>query len=206
MDSSFIILIFFSYLLGSVNFATIITHIKLGINVRELGDHNPGATNVYRNVDKKLGVLVAILDGLKGFIPLVFAKRVGAPDAVLLIAGAAVILGHDYSIFYHFNGGTGISTTIGSGLFFAPEEIFIPFLFVVAIMYFILYLKNKRDNNFLPLETGEAIAYICFLFLVFAPNISNKIKMFFLITTSIVVIRKFDVVQYLLGKRRKAFL
>jgi len=63
----YIVFILFSYLLGAVNFAIIFTSLKLNINIRNLGDHNPGATNVYLNVDKRLGILVGILDGLKGF-------------------------------------------------------------------------------------------------------------------------------------------
>ena len=199
MNGLFIILVLSSYLFGSVNFATLFTYAKYGINIRRLGDHNPGATNVYLNVDKKLGVLVAVLDASKGFIPLVFAKRIGAPDTLFLVVGTTAILGHNYPIFYHFDGGTGISTTIGCGLFLAPEEMFIIALFTIPIMYFLLYLKNK-NNNIFPLETGEAIVYICFLLFIFIPTLSNEVKMFFLIATMLVVIRKFDVVQHLFRK------
>ena len=184
MDKSlFIILILFAYLSGSVNFATLFTYVKRGINIRELGDHNPGATNVYLHVDKRMGVLVFILDALKGFIPLTLAKRTGASDAILLIVALSAILGHDYPILYHFKGGTGISTTIGCGLFFAPKEMFIIALFIIPIMYFLLYLK-KKNSSILPLETGEATIYISFLSFTFMRGEANEVKMFFLIYES----------------------
>lgn len=196
-----ILMILFAYLFGSVNFATLFTYLKRGIDIRELGDHNPGATNVYLNVDKRLGVLVFILDASKGFIPLMITKRAGGSDALLLAVALFAILGHDYSIFYHFRGGTGISTTIGCGLFFAPEEMFIIALFTVPTMYFLLYLK-KKNSSILPLETGESIAYVSFLLSIFVRGIPNEVKMFFLIATMIVVIRRFDAVQHLFKEHR----
>jgi len=196
----YIVFILFSYLLGAVNFAIIFTSLKLNIDIRNLGDHNPGATNVYLNVDKRLGVLVGILDGLKGFIPLIFAKKVGAPSAILLVISAAVILGHDYPVFYHFSGGTGISTTVGAALFFVPQESLMLLLFVAVIIYSLLFLKNKRGGSFSPLETGEAIGYICFLLLILAPNTPNIAKMFYFLAILIVVIRRFDKVKQLFGR------
>ncbi|MEA3314205.1 MAG: glycerol-3-phosphate acyltransferase [Caldisericota bacterium] len=196
----YIALILVSYLIGAVNFAIIFTSVKLNIDIRNLGDHNPGATNVYFNVDKRLGVLVGILDGLKGFIPLVFARRIGAPSVILLIIGAAAILGHDYPVFYHFNGGSGISTTAGVALFFAPKESLMILLFAAVIIYSLHFLKNKRTGSFSLLEIGEAIVYICFLLCIFAPNILNLTKMFYFLAVLIVVIRRFDKVKQLLSR------
>ncbi len=201
----YIAFIFVSYLIGAVNFAIIFTSLKLNIDIRNLGDYNPGATNVYLNVDKRLGVLVGILDGLKGFIPLVFARRIGAPSAILLIIGAAVILGHDYPIFYHFNGGSGISTTAGVALFFAPKESLMILLFAAVIIYSLRFLKNKRGGSFSLLEIGEAIIYICFLLFIFAPNTSSVIKMFYFLAVLIVVIRRFDRVEQLFSRNNRVY-
>jgi len=201
----YIVFILFSYLLGAVNFAIIFTFLKLNINIRNLGDHNPGATNVYLNVDKRLGILVGILDGLKGFVPLFFAKKAGASSAILLIISVAVILGHDYPVFYHFNGGTGISATVGAALFFAPKESLMILLFVAIIIYSLRFLKNKRDSSFSPLEIGETIGYVCFLLFVFAPNIPNIAKMFYFLAVLIVVIRKFDRVEQLFSRNNRVY-
>ncbi len=201
MNSSlYIAFILFSYLLGAVNFAIIFTSLKLNIDIRNLGDHNPGATNVYLNVNKRIGILVSILDGLKGFVPLVFARKVGAPSAILLVISAAVILGHDYPVFYHFSGGTGISTTVGAALFFAPKESFMVLLFAAVIIYSLRFLKNKRSSSFSPLETGEAIGYVCFLLFILTPNTPNVVKMFYFLAVLIVVIRRFDRVKQLFNR------
>lgn len=205
MNSLYIAFILFSYLLGAVNFAIIFTSLKLNIDIRNLGDHNPGSTNVYLNVDKRLGVLVAILDGLKGFVPLFFAKKANMPDTILLIIGVAVIFGHDYPVFYHFNGGTGISTTVGAALFFAPKESLMILLFVAVIIYSLSFLKNKRGGSFSPLEIGEAIGYVCFLLFIFNPNTSNVTKMFYFLAVLIVVIRRFDRVEQLFSRNNRDY-
>jgi glycerol-3-phosphate acyltransferase PlsY len=205
MNSLYVVFILTSYLFGTVNFAILFTSFKLGVDIRNLGDHNPGATNVFFNVGKRLGILVAILDGLKGFIPLFFARRAGVPDAILLIIGAVVILGHDYPVFYHFKGGTGISTTAGAALFFAPGESIMILLFVTLIAYSLLFLKNKRGGSFSPLEIGESIGYVCFLLFLFSPNVSNVTKIFYFLAVLIVVVRRFDRVEQLFSRNNTGY-
>jgi acyl-phosphate glycerol 3-phosphate acyltransferase len=177
----FIVLIFLSYLFGSINFAILATYIKCGADIREIGNHNPGAANVFRSVDKRFGILVGILDGSKGFILLIFAKWVGAPNTVLLLISAAAILGHNYPIFYHFKGGTGLSTTMGCALFFAPKEMLLIMLFLIPLGYFLHYIKEKMGSNLSPGGVCIPIFYIYFLLLVFIPSISNEVKVFSLI-------------------------
>lgn len=199
MNGLFVVLILLSYLFSSINFAIWFTYIKFGADIRKLGDHNPGSTNVFKNVDKRLGIIVGILDGLKGFLPLILAKWVGAPDTLLLLVSAAAILGHDYPIFYYFKGGSGLSTTMGCALFFAPKETLLLLSFLVPFIYFLHY--TKKSGRFRPTDIGSFIFYMYFLILVFIPGISNEIKIFSLIALSIVVIRRrSETVQVLEGK------
>ena len=65
-----ILLLFLSYLSGSIPWGVIVTYLVKGIDIRQYGSGNTGATNVFRVVGKKWGILVFVLDFLKGFLPL----------------------------------------------------------------------------------------------------------------------------------------
>jgi acyl phosphate:glycerol-3-phosphate acyltransferase len=105
------------FLAGSINPATLLTRAR-GVNIRQLGSGNPGATNTARALGKRAGVLVAVLDILKGFIPVVvfsgWSPQAGA------IAGLAAVLGHVFSPFLNWKGGKGVATTLGVVLGMQP--------------------------------------------------------------------------------------
>ena len=106
-----------AYLLGSIPFAVVVSRAFGLADPRSFGSGNPGATNVLRTGNKAAAVLTLIGDGLKGFIAVALANRLGASwgDASLASAGAAlaVFIGHLYPIFHRFAGGKGASTAAG---------------------------------------------------------------------------------------------
>jgi acyl phosphate:glycerol-3-phosphate acyltransferase len=138
--------ILIGYLSGSVNYAIIITKLVMGVDIRKLGNLNPGTSNVMREVGKPWGILVGTLDGLKGLIPIVlfrifFFKEFTNPDfAILYLVGIAAVLGHCKSIFLHFTGGGGIGTMLGVSLFFVPIEFVFSLLLGGAIV--LIFFKN----------------------------------------------------------------
>lgn len=113
-----------AYLVGSVNSSIIISKI-IGTDIREHGSGNAGATNMLRTYGKKIGILTLVLDALKGVAGVGIALIVNAVLAVYLpeavasdaaeymryMCGAAVVIGHNYPIFFQFKGGKGISTS-----------------------------------------------------------------------------------------------
>jgi len=112
MDSLYI-LIPLAYLLGSISAAIIICKMMGLPDPRTLGSNNPGATNVLRIGGKKAAALTLVGDFLKGLVPVVVAKLLGA-DAVLLAGvGFAAFIGHLYPIFFGFRGGKGVATAFG---------------------------------------------------------------------------------------------
>ena len=123
------------YLSGSVNYAIIVTKAVTGGDIREMGNHVPGMSNVLRTVGKKWGALVCALDALKGLVPLVLARAFLFPaDAsydfgCLYLVGIAAVLGHCKPLFHGFRGGGGIATFLGVSLFFVPVE----FLFSMLV-------------------------------------------------------------------------
>ncbi len=119
-----LITILLSYLLGSIPFGYIAGRIK-GVDLREHGSRNIGATNAIRVLGKAWGILVFILDFLKGFLPVLAVKLSAGGDLgsmssqqtlLMLAVFLAVVLGHTFTIFLGFKGGKGVATTAG-GLF-----------------------------------------------------------------------------------------
>jgi acyl phosphate:glycerol-3-phosphate acyltransferase len=115
-----------AYLLGAIPFGFLIGRFY-GIDIREHGSGNVGATNVTRSVGKKAGKLCFFLDMLKGLLPvlvvtlLIKNKVFEDPHAVaLLLAAFCPIAGHMWSVFLKFKGGKGISTAGGGVLILAP--------------------------------------------------------------------------------------
>lgn len=110
-----------AYLIGSIPFGYLAGRLN-GIDLREHGSHNIGATNAVRVLGKKWGIPVFICDFLKGFLPLLFVKeQLGGTvelfdaDQMAWLLGvlAALILGHTYTCFLGFKGGKGVATTAG---------------------------------------------------------------------------------------------
>ncbi|MBF06155.1 MAG: glycerol-3-phosphate acyltransferase [Chloroflexi bacterium] len=121
MDTSshVIVMLVVGYLLGSIPFARLFT-IRSGIDLFEVGTGNPGAANVFRKIDKRIGAAVFLADGLKGALPVFIANMMGAPQDLWIIAGAAAVIGHWYPIFNRFKGGAGLATGAGVVLGLMP--------------------------------------------------------------------------------------
>src|SRR5438046_79671 len=106
-----------AYLLGSVSFAVLVSKIFGLPDPHSYGSGNPGATNVLRTGNKAAAVLTLVGDGLKGFVAVALAHRLGASwgDASLASAGAAlaVFVGHLYPLYHRFAGGKGVATALG---------------------------------------------------------------------------------------------
>lgn len=121
MDTSshVIVMLVVGYLLGSIPFARLFT-MRSGIDLFEVGTGNPGAANVFRKIDKRIGAAVFLADGLKGALPVFIANMMGAPQDLWVISGAAAVIGHWYPIFNRFKGGAGLATGAGVVLGLMP--------------------------------------------------------------------------------------
>lgn len=105
----------FAYLAGSIPTAVWYGKIFHGIDVRQHGSGNAGATNSLRTLGKKAGIIVLIVDFLKGFLAVKAASLFSTEiDNILpLIMGLSVIVGHIFPIFAQFRGGKGVATAMG---------------------------------------------------------------------------------------------
>ncbi len=109
-----------AYLVGSISFAVVVSKLFGLPDPRSYGSGNPGATNVLRSGSKAAAALTLAGDGIKGWLAVWLASRLGASwgDASLATAGAAlaVFLGHLYPVFHRFAGGKGVATAAGAAM------------------------------------------------------------------------------------------
>jgi glycerol-3-phosphate acyltransferase PlsY len=103
--------ILLSYLIGSIPFGFILGRVK-GVDIRAQGSGNIGATNVWRTIGPKHGVLVLVLDAAKGVAGVYLGRKTGI-EGLELITGISAILGHAFPIFLYFKGGKIIATGLG---------------------------------------------------------------------------------------------
>lgn len=105
--------IFAGYLLGSIPFALLTARRWSATDLRHIGSGNLGAANVMRASGVRAGVVVALLDMLKGAASVILAERLSPSAAAPAVAGFAAIVGHIYPIWLRFRGGKGVATACG---------------------------------------------------------------------------------------------
>ncbi len=113
-----------SYLLGAIPTSYLVCRLARGIDLRETGSRNLGATNLYRVMGWGYAIPVALFDMFKGWLPVaVLGPAVAAPEWVPLAAGVTAVIGHMFSPFVRFRGGKGVATGAGVLLALAPLAI-----------------------------------------------------------------------------------
>ena len=185
-----------SYLIGSIPTAYIFGKLYRGIDIREHGSGNVGATNVFRVLGKTPGIIVLILDIVKGIVPVVIvADLFGATQVIdRILFAVCAVCGHNWTIFLKFKGGKGIATSLGVliGLTIKIAAIRIVLLFTLLswLISFsitgIVSLSSIIAGTLLPIFmvfTGQSFEIICLgvVFCVFVtvshrPNIKRLLS------------------------------
>ena len=133
------------YLLGSIPFAYIAGKVSRGIDLRQHGSGNLGATNVYRTLGAKVASVVFVLDTLKGALPVLAVQRyaIGTHlDLWAIAAGVAAIVGHAKPIFLLWKGGgKGVATGLGAFVMLAPKIVLIALGIFVAMVFAFRYIS-----------------------------------------------------------------
>lgn len=133
--------IIIAYFLGSLPSGVWIGKITKNIDIRNYGSKNSGATNAYRILGAKYGLMVLFADALKGFLAVALAEAGGlSPNAVSIVA-LVVILGHSLSFFLAFKGGKGVATSLGVFLFLEPKVTFLLILIFIAVVFVSRYIS-----------------------------------------------------------------
>ena len=112
-----VIAVLAAYAIGSLSFAVLVSRAMGLRDPRTYGSNNPGATNVLRSGNKAAAVATLLLDALKGWLPVMLVKWLGADyglgGGTVAAVGLAAFLGHLYPVFFGFKGGKGVATAAG---------------------------------------------------------------------------------------------
>lgn len=163
----FLLVLIGSYMLGSIPSSVWVGRWFFGIDIREHGSGNAGATNTVRILGYKAGIPVLLFDIAKGWFPVFLIGTILNWDVLLdkiiylqIIAGLASVIGHVYPIYIGFRGGKGVGTLAGMALGLFPLAFLSSLLVFVLVIVFTKYVS-----------LGSMLAAITFpLFLVFVFN------------------------------------
>ncbi|MGD9568452.1 MAG: glycerol-3-phosphate 1-O-acyltransferase PlsY [Sedimentibacter sp.] len=152
----FIIIAIISYFLGNISFAYILGKIFAKKDVRDYGSGSAGATNALRTFGKKIGVMVFIGDVLKGVIAVILGRRLGGQNGAYL-AGALVIIGHNWPVLLNFKGGKGVATTIGVMIF---VNLYLTLICVVLGVIIIIITRMVSLGSIFGMALAPVVAII----------------------------------------------
>jgi len=168
-----------AYLIGSIPTSYVIGKTFHGIDLREHGSGNLGATNAFRILGVKWAVPVVILDVAKGFVPVwLFASLAGVGFGWTLAFGAAAIVGHMFSVFVGFKGGKGMATSAGVLLGLAPWAVLGSLIVWCALTFSTGYVS-----------LGSIVAAVAMpLLVVFTPHAGGNALLWFATGLAVVVV------------------
>ena len=150
-----VLVVALGYLLGSVPFAYLFAR-RNGIDLRQVGSGNVGATNVLRTSGVPEAVIVMCLDAVKGSFAVVIADRFASGPAIPVAAGLASIVGHIYPVWLGFRGGKGVATAAGVFAVLAPVALGIAAAVVVAAAWITRYISVGSIAAALALAVAAA--------------------------------------------------
>lgn len=159
MDTLFMVV--FAYLLGSVPTGFLLGSLS-GVDVRETGSGNVGATNVARVVGRGQGLITLVGDVAKGFIPAFLSLHLGFSFAITSLVALAAFIGHLYPVFLKFQGGKGVAIALGIFLSLAPMAT------LVLIFVFCFVAMVSRVVSLASL-VAVGLAPIAFWFFSYSP-------------------------------------
>jgi glycerol-3-phosphate acyltransferase PlsY len=161
--TTFLLAAAIAFAFGAVPVAYTIGRLN-GINVFQVGSRQAGATNIWREVSRKQGVIVILIDWAKGLIAIYMARYLGLQGPELLVPATAAIAGHWNSPATKFKGGDGVVTLMGTSMGIAPIAVFIS----LVIGTFFSVVMNRKLSH--PSLLGGIIGYVVFIGLAFRPN------------------------------------
>lgn len=139
----FLLIIPVSYLLGSIPWGFLVTHLVNGLDVRKYGSGRIGMTNVLRLSGVKVAIPVLLMDMSKGVLVVLFARAISeSSPAIVSVAAILVIVGHNWSIFLKFKGGRGIATGAGAAMFLLWPLGFVAFVAGVSIFTLMTFVTR----------------------------------------------------------------
>jgi acyl phosphate:glycerol-3-phosphate acyltransferase len=207
-------IIILSYLIGSIPTGIIITKAVRGIDIRNYGSGNAGGTNVMRVLGWKHGLLVILLDALKGVIAVVIIARLHYGNIpfqnvtpfddftlVQIIAGIAAVVGHIWTVFASFRGGKGIATALGMLIILVTVDM------LIAIGVFLLVVTISRYVSLGSLLGAISVPLTLIIreniFNVNIPGYNTILPFVILVSLLVIFTHRKNVVRILNGKENR---
>lgn len=170
------------YLLGSVSCGLLLVKLICGIDIRDYGSHNIGATNVFRTVGAQMASFVLLGDLLKGVLALYLVNHYVSSDlTVLILCATCAILGHSFSWMCGFKGGKGVATGLGILLYFMPE---------VAVFALTIWLATVFVTRYVSL--GSILAALAAPFSAWYLGYDGRLVAFVGLCAAVVVARHYQ--------------
>jgi glycerol-3-phosphate acyltransferase PlsY len=188
-----VLLIAAAYLIGSIPTGLLLGK-AYGIDVRKEGSGNIGATNLYRTVGRKVGIITLIGDCMKGLLPVLAVKSSALPPEFAAWVGLAAFCGHVFSVFLKFKGGKGVATALGVFLALAPLAVAIAILLFAAMMLVWRYVS-----------LGSIAAAAAMPLAVYFLGGSRTVTMATCIIALIVIVRHHENIRRLLSGNESKF-
>lgn len=190
----FVLSVIAAYLIGSISFSFLFAKWFKGIDIRQHGSGNAGATNTLRVLGVGWGVAVLLLDGLKGVLAVVISYwLLPESNMAAVVSGLAAIIGHNWPVYFGFRGGKGVATTIG---------VMATLAFVPALIAGIVAIVTIALTRFVSL--GSLLFSISLPILVFAFNYANEISWAALIVCIFAFVRhRSNIVRLIQGRENK---
>jgi glycerol-3-phosphate acyltransferase PlsY len=196
-------LVVLAYLLGSIPTSIWVSKAVFGIDIRQYGSGNPGATNTFRVLGSKWGVFVMTADITKGMIATslyilipFYLENELARTNFMIVLGLAAVLGHIFPIFADFKGGKGVATILGMALAIQP---------IVALICIIVFLITLFTTRFVSLSSMLASLVFMVLILFIFNEKETSYRVFAIIVAFMVVVtHQKNIGRLINGKENKA--
>jgi glycerol-3-phosphate acyltransferase PlsY len=196
-------LVVLAYLLGSIPTSVWVSKVVFGIDIRDYGSGNPGATNTFRVLGSKWGTFVMIADITKGVIATslyilipYYLENELARTNFMIVLGLASVLGHIFPIWADFKGGKGVATILGMALAIQP---------IVALICIVVFLITLFTTRFVSLSSMLASVVFMILILFIFNEKETSYRVFAIIVALMVVVtHQKNIGRLLNGKENKA--
>jgi glycerol-3-phosphate acyltransferase PlsY len=198
-----LMLVVLAYFLGSIPTSIWVSKAVFGIDIRDYGSGNPGATNTFRVLGSKWGTFVMIADITKGLIATslyilipFYIENELARTNFMIVLGLVAVLGHIFPIWADFKGGKGVATILGMALAIQP---------IVALICIVVFLITLFTTRFVSLSSMLASVVFMVLILFIFKEKETSYRVFAIIVALMVVVtHQKNIGRLLNGKENKA--
>ena len=190
-----------SYLIGAIPTAYILTRLLSGKDIRNLGSGNVGATNALRVLGKLPGIIVLVIDVLKGVVAVtilasLISLKIDLPvELIRALFGLFAVFGHIFNVFLKFKGGKGVATSAGVMLGIAPQAL------LIGAIFFIIILAATKYVSLGSIVSSIVIPF----FLLWTKSHYSYVVLSAVLCIIIVVKHKSNINRLLCGREGKVF-